>query len=175
MTGIGGMWRKFTRMLEGGMDDEYPEGEVYEYEDEEYEDYEYEDEIDIAAAPSVSKYDRAAERSTARRSNVLDFDSKREPEEKIVIKIISPREIIDATTICDYLRSNVICIINMREAGKGGDQRIADYLGGVCYALMGTIERIDNHIFVMVPEGVKVDADVLKEDLKAGGLFKAFM
>ena len=178
MQSIIGMWRRFTKFLIGSMDDDDYWRDEAEYEDVYDDSQDYED--DDAHLSSAARYDRGERRSErnserAKRSgsNVVDFDSKRGALDQTIVRIIRPEEMHDATLVCDYLRDSVICIIDMQEAEKGTAQRIADYLGGVSYALMGTIERIDSHTFIMAPDGVKIDSE-LKEELKSGGLFKSF-
>ena len=172
MQGIIGLWRRFMRFLEGGMEEDWREESEYLVDSYEGpQEFEYE-EIELSSAARHDRGERN-ERSSKRSSNVVDFDSKRSSPDQIVVRIIRPKEMHDATLVCDYLRDNVICIIDMREAERGTDQRIADYLGGVSYALMGNVERIDSHTFIMAPDGVKIDSE-LKDELKGGGLFKSF-
>jgi len=103
----------------------------------------------------------------------VDFDTKRDQPDHTIVRIVRPKEMHDSTLVCDYIQDGMICIIDMQGAEHDVAQRIADYLGGVSYALSGQVERIDNYIFVMAPDGVKIDAE-LKAELKAGGLFKGF-
>ena len=177
MQKITGVWKKFTRFLEGGIEeDDWPERDyVSGAYDEPYEQEYYEDELDLGATTSRStrsSREYASERE--RKSNVVAFDTRRAVHEQTIIRIVRPKEMQDATLVCDYMRDNVICIIDMQGAERPTAQRIADYLGGVSYALRGQVERVDSYIFIMAPEGIKIDAE-LKEELKSGGLFKSFV
>jgi len=106
-------------------------------------------------------------------SNVVDFGTKRELQIMSEIIIICPKEIQDAAIVCEHLRENKTCIINMQDTERIQAQRIADYLGGASYTLNGNIERIDSHMFVIAPNGVKLTTDI-REELKSGKLLKAF-
>ena len=162
-----GLWRRFLGFLEGGADDDEWEDSEHEFVD--YDAYShdpaYDEGLDLAG---MEKRNR-----TKKPSNVLDFDTGREPVDMVTVRIVRPREIQDATLVCEYLHDNMICIVDMQGADHSTAQRIADYLGGVSYALKGQVERIDSYIFVMAPEGAKIDSD-LREELKGGGLFKSF-
>lgn len=167
-----GMWRKFLGFLEGGTEEDDWEDERedvvnYRYE----EDGEYDEGLDFPSGFSgMERRDRGRDKKS---SNVLEFDNVRDVPDLITVRIVKPSELQDATLVCDYIKSNMICIVDMTGVDHVCAQRIADYLGGVCYALRGQIERIDNYIFVMAPEGAKIDSD-LREELKGGGLFKSF-
>lgn len=166
---VKGVWKRFLRFLEGGVDDD----EEWDYQDDmaDYGDpYDHHEsgpdqELDLTGAPSKHKGRRSG--------NVVDFDTRRDVPDMVTVRIVRPKEIQDATLVCDYLQDAMICIIDMQGADHATAQRIADYLGGVSYALRGSVERIDSYIFIMAPEGVKIDSD-LREELKTGGLFKSF-
>lgn len=186
MQGVKGAWRKFLGFLEGGTDDdEWEDDQNYnrdysrEY-DKDYDDYDrdtqsrdyyeydspqsYDDGLDFAG---LERRDRGRAKKG---NNVLEFDAGRVAENQITVRISRPKEMQDATLICEYLQDKMVCIVDMQGVDHIIAQRIADYLGGVAYALRGHVERIDNYIFVMAPEGTKIDSD-LREGLKSG-LFK---
>jgi len=165
--GAGDWMKSFKNFIEGGAYDEdewdYPEGEK--------------DQSRSRREESTFEEEPEPEKILAKSSRkkgggkVVDFDSTRsEPKNPMSVVIIRPTKIEEAAYVCDYLRENKLCIINMHEVDHHTAQRIADYLGGVSYALNGQVERIDSHIFVMGPEGSKISA-VLKEGLKSGELF----
>lgn len=165
------IWNKLDEILGGDLDDD--DDDPY-YNDDSY--YSDEDDSDITPTPpptrSGSRGENVVERSP-RPSNVKDFYADRTQRESLTfVQIVRPKLIEDATFICDYLQENKICIINMVDAEPNMAQRIADWLAGVCYALNGQVERIDNYIFVMAPESAKINSDLMTE-IK-GGLFKSF-
>ena len=168
MQGLKDLWRKCTRFLEGGVDDEDDWDDLSYVDYENPYDMEPHDEIDLTGA-QAAKYERSER--TKRPSNVVDFDTRRDPKDSVTVMILRPKVMQDATLVCDHLTDNRVCIIDMKEAEHLIAQRIADYLGGVSYALRGHVERIDTHTFVMAPEGVKIDSD-FREELESGGWFK---
>ena len=174
MQAVKGIWRKFLGFLEGGQeeDDWDDDHDVVDYGYEYERDYEktydegYDDGLDLSG---IERRDRGRNKKV---SNVVEFDNRRNPEDMTIVRIVRPKEMQDATLVCEYLQEKIICIVDMQGVDHVTAQRIADYLGGVSYALRGQVERIDNYIFVMAPESAKIDSD-LREELK-NGLFKSF-
>ena len=156
-------WNKFLGLLEGGSDDEeWDEQDSYEYE------YAQEEEpVEELELPGTRKDNIKSS------SNVVAFDTQRDMVDATTIIITRPQEMQDATLICDHIREGKICIVNMQGTDHVTAQRIADYLGGVSYALNGQVERIDSFIFVMAPVTAKIAADLI-DDLKGGKVFNPF-
>jgi len=167
MKSLSDLWKKFLGFLEGGAEDEddWDEGEYVEYSSR-FDMEPHHEEIDLTGAESRERRDRVK-----KTSNVVDFDTKRDPREMTTVMILRPKVMQDATLVCDHLKDNRVCIIDMKDAEHLTAQRIADYLGGVSYALRGHVERIDTHTFVMAPDGVKIDSD-FREELESSGWFK---
>jgi len=152
---------------DGGYGSRSSRHESSRYESSRYEDDGYFDD-DLTDLPP--RRDRNRRTST---SNVVDFGTKRDLQILSEIIIICPKEIQDAASVCEHLRENKTCIINMQDTERIQAQRIADYLGGASYTLNGNIERIDSHMFVIAPHSVKLTTDI-REELKSGKLLKAF-
>jgi FtsZ-interacting cell division protein YlmF len=112
----------------------------------------------------------AARRRSKKGNNVYDFESKREISGLSEIRILFPKEIEDATAVCEYLRENKACIINMQGTERAQAQRIADCLGGVIYSLNGNIKRIDSYMFVVSPNTTKITSQ-LEEEIRTGSVF----
>ena len=74
--------------------------------------------------------------------------------------------------VSDHLRDNQICIVNMHGLEMPLAQRIADYLGGVSYALNGQVERIDDFIFILAPEKDTIVTDLMSEISSDGNFLK---
>ena len=85
------------------------------------------------------------------------------------IVVFSPETLEDARPVCENLKNDVICVINLERLEKAVAQRIADFLGGACDALNGTIQRISHDIFLIAPENVAITSQV-REELKNNGL-----
>lgn len=157
----------FVKKLKGIMlGPGYDEDEMYEGEYEDEEEYEEEprprlkDLSELSVVRGGSK-----EKSTAHRSNIVNFNNT-PPEHELVIS--TPKVIEDAGYICDDIVAGKVCVVNLEGIEKENAQRIADFLGGVCYALNGDIERISNEIFVVAPSHVSIRG-AINNNLKSGG------
>jgi len=100
----------------------------------------------------------------AQNSKVLDmYRNDGGPE----IKIAYPQNVSEAAGVCDSICDGKACVINLTGIERGMAQRIADFLGGAVYAVQGTIQRVDTHIFIIVPDGVRISgttrADIEKD------------
>ena len=85
------------------------------------------------------------------------------------VVICQPETLEDARPVCEYLKNNVICVINLEKVERSVAQRIADFLSGACDALDGGIQRISHDIFVIAPVNVAITSQV-REELKKNGL-----
>ncbi len=140
---------------------------------EEEDDYEYveveEREEKVVNAPSYNptynkkNYQPSGGSTTS--SKIVNF--KNNVQMEVVISF--PSVVSDATSVCNSLRENKTCVVNLEGVDRSNAQRIADFLGGVAYALDADIQRISNEIFIMAPVNVNVSGEV-KEELKANGL-----
>ncbi|MDR1643969.1 MAG: cell division protein SepF [Clostridiales bacterium] len=106
------------------------------------------------------------------RESAARFESARghmKAESKIVsiksgasvsVMVTSPKNIEDASPVCDYVKDGNICVVNLEGVEFGPAQRIADFLSGAAYSLNGEIQRINNNIFMIAPANVPVNGDI---------------
>ena len=128
------------------------------------------------ASTARSPYDYEPRRSTSKRpqttarqshnNKVLEMYGKSEVGQEIILR--HPVDVGEAAKICDNIRDNKICVINLTGMERGMAQRIADFLGGACYAVNGTIQRVSKDIFIIVPDGVRITGE-LKDELEKDG------
>jgi cell division inhibitor SepF len=83
------------------------------------------------------------------------------------VHISYPKSIEDSAIICELIRDNTACIINLENVDTAVAQRIADFIGGANHTLKGSIIRISNSIFIVSPAQVEVTSE-MKEDIKNG-------
>ena len=81
------------------------------------------------------------------------------------ILLCKPVTLEDARPVCECLKNNIICVINLESVDKATAQRIADFLGGVCDALNGGIQRISHDIFLIAPDNIVITSQI-KDELK---------
>ena len=89
------------------------------------------------------------------------------------IVIAAPKNIEDASHVCELLKANSAVAINLEDVDTKDSQRIMDFIAGVTHAVNGDITQVSNRIFIASPKSVEV-TEQLKEQLKAQGIFPSF-
>ena len=116
-------------------------------------------------------------RQSKQRTSINDFHYEADnikqikPDVASEIVLAQLKTINDAPDVVNNLRVNRVCIVNLEGVDVDTAQRIADFLGGASFAMNGSIERINESIFVMAPLGTSIK-DLLKQGDKASsGIF----
>ena len=99
-------------------------------------------------------------------NKVLEMYGKDGTKSEVILR--HPASVNDAAKVCDFIREEKLCVIDLTGIDRNMAQRIADFLGGACYAINGTIQRISKDIFIVVPSGVRISADITDELEKDG-------
>jgi cell division inhibitor SepF len=86
------------------------------------------------------------------------------------VAVFAPRAFGDVTDIADALRSRQVVIVNVQQADRGLLQRIVDFTSGVAYTLEGRIQKLAEGMYLVVPAGVQVNAQGLREQFGADPL-----
>ncbi|MCL2286573.1 MAG: cell division protein SepF [Firmicutes bacterium] len=89
--------------------------------------------------------------------------------------IAHPKEIKDASRLCDEICSGKMVIVDLSSLDSGNAQRIADYLGGVVHTIQGNTTRVNKGIFVISPREYEVSNSSSDETTSARdyGAFRA--
>jgi len=103
----------------------------------------------------------------AQNNKVLEMYSRGNNSGTEVV-IRHPMDVSEAAKVCDLIREDKMCVVDLAGMDRGMAQRIADFLGGACYAVNGCIQRISKDIFIIVAEGVRITGD-LKDELEKDG------
>ncbi|MDR1530861.1 MAG: cell division protein SepF [Clostridiales bacterium] len=120
------------------------------------------------APERASPRERPEKRMSGMESNVVNLPGTGFSGEAATVIIFHPEVVDDASEICGRLKENKICAVNLEDIEKANAQRIADFLGGACYALGGDIQRISSSIFIIAPPGVTISNE-LKNEFKSKG------
>lgn len=123
------------------------------------------DEIDEIEDNDIARFKRRGSTNIPSSSNVLNMH--KQPKMEVVRTY--PQVVSDAFHICDHIRDNKTCIVNLEGVESKEAQRIADFLGGVAYAFKGDIQRISKGVFIVAPTTVEITGQ-LKEELKESGV-----
>ncbi len=86
------------------------------------------------------------------------------------VAVFQPRAFGDVTDIADALRARQVVIVNVQQADRGLLQRIVDFTSGVAYTLEGKIQKLAEGMYLVVPAGVQVNAQGLREQFGADPL-----
>ena len=74
--------------------------------------------------------------------------------------------------IADALRNRQVVFVNLQGADRALLQRVLDFTSGVAYTIDGRIQKIADGMFLIVPPGVAVNAQGVRETLAADGMFE---
>ena len=131
----------------------------------------YED-AEIAAADEdevqkeeITRLDSIRGRKSDEKSKILNFRTGAQMQ----VMLTYPKEIVDTTDICDYLRKGHVCVVNLEGVDRSNAQRIADFLSGAVYVSDGAIERINTNIFITAPAHVRISGES-EEELRADNI-----
>ncbi|HEV3155646.1 MAG TPA: cell division protein SepF [Candidatus Baltobacteraceae bacterium] len=85
------------------------------------------------------------------------------------VSVYSPRAFGDVTEIADALRNRQVVIVNLQNADRTLLQRVVDFTSGVAYTIDGKIQKLAEAIYLVVPAGVVVNAQGLRDTMAADG------
>lgn len=81
------------------------------------------------------------------------------------VSVYFPKNFGDVTELADALRNKQVVIVNMQSADRVLLQRVIDFTSGVAYTLDGRIQKLAESIFLVVPTGVSVNSQGLRDSL----------
>jgi len=85
------------------------------------------------------------------------------------VSVYSPRSFSDVTEIADALRNRQVVIVNLQNADRTLLQRVVDFTSGVAYTIDGKIQKLAEAIYLIVPSGVIVNAQGLRDSMISDG------
>jgi cell division inhibitor SepF len=85
------------------------------------------------------------------------------------VSVYSPRAFGDVTEIADALRNRQVVIVNLQNADRSLLQRVVDFTSGVAFTIDGKIQKLAEAIYLVVPSGVTVNAQGLRDSMMADG------
>jgi cell division inhibitor SepF len=74
--------------------------------------------------------------------------------------VIEPKNIGECRKLIDNLRANKPVIINLEKVETDLARKMFDFLSGATYALKGSIQRINQNIYLFAPHNVNIKAMV---------------
>ncbi len=86
------------------------------------------------------------------------------------VALFAPRAFADVTDIADALRARQVAIVNLQGVDRALLQRIVDFTSGVAYTLDGKIQKLADAMYLVVPPGVAVNSQGLRDSLGGDSL-----
>ena len=74
--------------------------------------------------------------------------------------VIEPKSLDECRKLVDNLRALKPVIINLEKVETDLARKMFDFLGGATYALSGTVQRINQNIYIFAPKNVDIKAMV---------------
>lgn len=74
--------------------------------------------------------------------------------------VIEPKSLDECRKLVDNLRARKPVIINLEKVETDLARKMFDFLGGATYALSGTVQRINQNIYIFAPQNVNIKAMV---------------
>lgn len=71
-----------------------------------------------------------------------------------------PTSFDDVQKYADYLKSNVAIIVNYQQVDTAVQQRMCDFLNGVCYVLGGSVQRVSERVMLYAYSSIEVDKKI---------------
>ena len=62
----------------------------------------------------------------------------------------------DVQFVINYLKEGESVVLNLNNMNEYDSQRLLDCTYGAIYALNGSIQRVENNIFLLMPEGYNI-------------------
>jgi cell division inhibitor SepF len=66
----------------------------------------------------------------------------------------------DVQSYADYLKDSVAIIVNYQQVDDATQQRMCDFLNGVCYVLGGHVQRISERVILYTYASIEVDKKI---------------
>ena len=147
------------------------ESEYYDdIDDTEFEDDYEEDEEQDVPVTKKSSFASTFRQAEKPKNNVVDFGAQSQQRTKPQVVLAKPATFDEATGIADHINQRHMVILNLEATSRDIARRLVDFLGGVVYANEGSIRRVANSTFVIVPHGYDLGGDLL-DSLENGGIY----
>jgi len=101
--------------------------------------------------------------------NVVPLDQRSSRRGGTEVSVYAPRSFADVTEIADALRNRQVVIVNLQNADRSLLQRVVDFTSGVAYTIDGKIQKLAEAIYLVVPAGIMVNAQGLRDSMAADG------
>ena len=132
--------------------------------DDYYDDYDDEEEVEQPRKFSKSKSEE--EKSAGKFTKVTSIGNKKKSASNVSyeINVVKPTTMEDSKLITNSLLDNMAVLLNLTNVDIDLARRVLDFAMGTTYALNGTLQKITDSIFVIVPDGVDISGALSSEE-----------
>ena len=82
----------------------------------------------------------------------------------IELKVATPKQFDEVSTIADYLLSGCTVFLNVEDTPKEIIRRLIDFLSGVVYSIEGQIRKVTLTTYIITPGNVEIsEADATEQ------------
>ena len=158
-----GVLDKFKNLV--GIGDEYDEDDEY-ISEEEVEEAERQLEREKSEG---NRFSSSRFSSGNKESNIVAMGNKFNSMGMNVV-IMEPKVLDEAQELVDSLKEDKPVIINLNSSNPENGRKIFDFLSGATYALGGSVQKIEDNIFIFAPNNISVSDRTEKADGEKAGL-----
>lgn len=95
------------------------------------------------------------------RNNRISFDNfttgeRTETKQNGPLTVFRPKSFKDVESIIETVKNGRQAIVYLNELSVNTGYRVLDMLSGAVYALNGAIYELENNVFIINPDGIKV-------------------
>ena len=87
------------------------------------------------------------------------------------VHLVVPRSFNDAKQIADRFKAQIPVILNLQSADTELSKRLIDFASGLTYALDGSMQRVEDRVFLLTPRNVELSAEERSRALEQGGFY----
>lgn len=121
-----------------------------------YQNYDYEN--NRAHQPNMNSYQSNQQNSINLQNH--NMNQNQQVNNASNVTILSPSNYSQVQEAIDCLKNNQAIIIDLAKISDEISQRILDFLSGAIYALNGSQKRITKSVFLLTPNGVKIQIPI---------------
>ncbi len=137
----------------------------------------FEDEtVENTAEPETAKTNYYNEPARKPQPRIFQADKKGKnvnssTNAQMQVVLVRPDRFDDVTAIADHLNAQKSVVLNLEASNRETARRIIDFLGGVAYANGGSIRKVANSTYMIVPHAVDVLGEPMLDDFSDSSIY----
>ena len=125
---------------------------------EDFEDEEFDEELDEAYYPEEAINNQTV--ISQETTNIINNNVNPIPEKVPDVLVLDPVKFEEAPGIVDRLKQDRTIVVNLKSIDFDEGRKIFDFLSGAVYALEGSLNRIDESVFILAPKLISVGTNL---------------